>query len=112
MRQLALALWAASSAVGCGLAAGSAGACDSTDTTGPCTGTFPCGNSGIQFSCDRATQVCVVAPGSVTCQTVTGASASRCPSASAAGALAGCTTPFKASYAGASSSGITVTCKQ
>ncbi|MCW5831329.1 MAG: hypothetical protein KIS78_02585 [Labilithrix sp.] len=90
----------------------SEGACDSADTSGPCEGTFSCGNSGIQISCDKATSVCVVSSGSVNCRAVSGASASRCPSAQAAQAVAGCTTPFKPACSGSSGAGITVTCKQ
>ncbi|MBX3221781.1 MAG: hypothetical protein KF795_14790 [Labilithrix sp.] len=90
----------------------SEGACDSADTSGPCEGSFSCGNSGIQMSCDKATSACVVSAGSVTCRVVSGASASRCPSPQAVGALAGCTTPFKPSCSGSSKTGITVTCKQ
>ncbi len=95
-----------------GMEASGGGACDSTETSGPCQGTFACGNSGIQMSCDKATAVCVVSSGSVTCQTVTGASSSHCPSLQAAQALAGCRTPFKPTCGGSASAGITVSCKQ
>jgi hypothetical protein len=95
----------------CG-ASGGSGACTSTDTSGPCQGSFTCGNSGLEESCDKATEVCVLSPGMVICQGVTGASASQCPSASEAAAIAGCMMPFKPSCSGSSATGITVTCTQ
>jgi hypothetical protein len=91
---------------------GAGGECDSADTSGPCEGAFSCGNSGIQISCDKATSACVVSAGSVNCRTVSGASASRCPSPQAVQAVAGCTTPFKPSCSGSARTGVTVTCKQ
>jgi hypothetical protein len=85
------------------------GGCDSSDT-GPCTGTFPCGNSGIQEACDKATQVCVLHPGMVNCITVPGASASACPTPDAAKSMAGCTTGLQETCSGSASEGITITC--
>jgi hypothetical protein len=96
---------------GCTINTGTgAGSCTDTSTAGPCTGTFPCGNSGIQGACDLATQVCVVQPGSVGCETLGGTSATTCPSPAAAIAQFGCQVTTNESCTGSSTEGITINC--
>jgi hypothetical protein len=95
---------------GCSSLTGTSDACDSTESAGSCSGTFACGNSGISGVCDRATQVCVVQPGSVGCVTIAGASATKCPSLAQAVTSISCT-GRKTSCSGSSASGVTVTCK-
>jgi hypothetical protein len=96
---------------GCTIAAGSSGACTDNSTAGPCTGSFPCGNSGIQISCDKATQVCVLQPGMVTCQSLTGVSATICPSPAAAAAQVGCQIAGHEMCSGSSTEGVTLSCE-
>jgi hypothetical protein len=105
------ALLACAACVACSSSSSGAASCDGTDHAS-CSGTFTCGNGGITLACDATTQVCVVSPGSVYCETVAGASASHCPSPTDAKNLSGCTQPFHAVCSGGSGSGITVTCKQ
>lgn len=95
----------------CSATSDSTADCESTDSAGACSGSFSCGNSGIQISCDATSQVCVVQPGMVFCEAIPGASATHCPSPSDAASAAGCTTPFKPECSGSSGSGITVTCQ-
>jgi hypothetical protein len=96
---------------GCTVPTSSSGACTDTSTAGPCTGSFPCGNSGIQLTCDKATQVCVLNPGMVTCETISGTSATTCPSPAAAAAQFGCNIPNGQTCSGSSTEGVTVNCE-
>jgi hypothetical protein len=95
--------------LGCSAAGGAS--CTDTSRASSCATTFPCGNSGIQGSCDAATQVCVVSPGMVNCVTIPGASATACPSFAAATAVAGCETGLTQTCSGSSGEGITIDCE-
>jgi len=108
------ALLAVSIVVGfsaCTVSTSSGTSCTDTSNAGPCSGTFACGNSGIQGACDKATQACLLKPGMVTCITIAGASASSCPSVEAAHAGAGCTLGGSTTCSGSPSEGITIQCE-
>jgi hypothetical protein len=95
----------------CSIGAGSAASCTDTTHASSCSGTFPCGNSGIHGECDAATQACVLTPGMVNCITIPGASASACPSFEQATAMAGCTPGLQQVCSGSSAEGITIDCQ-
>ena len=83
--------------------------CTSTSTTGPCTGSFNCGDETVAVTCDSQLQICVVMGGQATCQTIAG-TGSSCPSEADAASLAGCVSPQVSMCSGDSMTGITVTC--
>ena len=96
-------------AYGCGSLGSSKEGCSSTKKAS-CSGTFSCGNGGITMSCNRATQACVLKPGSVRCVTVPGASSSSCPSMKQAVSAAGCGASTQPVCSGSSGSGIKIKC--
>ncbi len=108
---VALCTWSVALALGaCGGGGDAASNCTSASTTGPCTGSFTCGNETIPVTCDSQLQVCVITGGQANCVTVDG-TGSACPSEADAESLSGCAAGETATCSGTSSTGITVTCE-